>query len=157
MLDCRPMRPLLAPVLFAFLTACGGEPQDTSPEVPDPTGGQCGAVTEHDILIRARVVDQVTGAAVAGAELRLVEDTWHNPEKVWGSGITGADGVGEFTANRVVAVEDCWGVALNYNLLAQLGERIGEDALGFNSSINQAITDGSNTADVTSFPIELPP
>ncbi len=145
------------PVLFAaLLAACGGGAElDSEPAAPTQ-GGACGEVSEHDILIRARVVDSDGITPVAGAELRIVEDRWHQPERVWGSGITGADGVGEFTAAGIVSVEDCWGVALNYILTAQLGDRVASDTM-YNSSLFNAINSQTWEADTTAFPLVLPP
>lgn len=147
------MRWIGAVVLALGGAACGPSEVDSDPTTTSNTAGQCGAVTDHNIVIRAKVVDS-GGAPVANAEIRLEEDFWHNPPKTWGSAATDATGVGEFTAVNVVAVADCWGVALNYVLLAQLGDRIGED--DYNSSLYDAIISETFETDTTSFPVVLP-
>lgn len=144
----------IAAVWFGAVGAgCGDAAGESDPTTTTDPGGQCGAVTDHNITIRAKVVDG-GGAPVAGAELRIEEDYWHNPPKTWGSAVTGADGIGEFSATGIVAVEDCWGVALNYVLLAQLGDRVGED--DYNSSLYDAINSETYQTDTTSFPVVLP-
>ena len=109
----------------------------------------------EEIGAHDEVVEQDGVTPVAGAELRIIEDAYHFPEKIYGFAITGTDGVGEFDANRIVSVEDCWGVMLNYVLYGQLGERIATD--DYNSNLFNAINSETWRTDTTSFPLVLPP
>ena len=146
----RSVLPL--PLLFA----CGGNggDLDSGPTDPPDAGGQCGEVTNHDIFIRAMVVEE-NGDPVAGAELRIIEDAWHPAGESWVGGVTGPDGIGEFTAQGIVSVADCWGIILNYHLEAQLGDRIAREER-YNDSLFNAINSETWEADTTAFPLVMP-
>ena len=60
-------------VLVVGGAACGASEGESDPNTTSNPGGQCGAVTDHNIVIKAKVVDD-GGAPVAGVELRLEED-----------------------------------------------------------------------------------
>ena len=156
-LDWRPMRPNPTLLLALVLFACGGGTESTGDSLTTTDGGgQCGDVSDHNILIRAKVVEQDGVTPVAGAELRIIEDVWHFPERIYGFAITDSTGVGEFTANGIVSVEDCWGVSLNYGLYAQLGDRTASDP-SFNSSLFNAINSETWVSDTTGFPLVMAP
>lgn len=139
--------------VWVWLVACGDDraggedPADTA----GGRGGACGDVTEHDLRLRGRVLQD--GAPVQGADVRLEERAWHPGSKVFGAAVTDAGGAFVFDAPGVVSVEDCWGTVLDYVLVAVRGDARVEDPV--NSSLFGAITDGVDTVDLTNFPLEL--
>lgn len=136
------------------LGACGSS-EDTDPVdtiTDDTNDGACGDVSEHNVHVIISVTED--GVPAEGADVSLVEDAWHTPEKSWYGGVTDANGIIEFDAPNIVSVEECWGIALYYIATAQKGaELYGETDM--NSSLYGAITDEDYLADVSLFPIEL--
>lgn len=138
--------------MFFLLTvlACGGAPSETG----DSSDGtiECGASEYYDVSVKA-VVQHQTGAPLAGAEVRLEE---RDSPRTFGSGTTGADGVVEFTASQVESVPNCWGLVLDYWIVAAVdGADVAEDDM--NTELYNAISDGSYEADVTGFPLVVTP
>ena len=134
------------------LGACAEE--EVSPaETQVPTNeGACGDVSEWDVHVIISVTQD--GQPAPGADVTLVEDAWHVPDKRWYGGVTDADGLIAFDAADVVSVEECWGIALYYYAEAQKGSDL-YGRTDMNSSLFGAITDADLLADVSLFPIEL--
>jgi len=138
---------------FSLLVGgCGEAPEDPVEPVDPTNDGACGEVTEWDVQIVIAVTEN--GQPAAGADVSLVENAWHVPEKSWYGGVTDADGLLTFDAADVVSVEDCWGIALYYYAEAQKGSDL-YGRTDMNSSLFGAITDKDLLADVSLFPIEL--
>jgi len=135
-----------------ILGACASEEEPAEDTVEQTNDGACGDVSEWDV----RVIIAVTqdGQPAPGADVTLIENAWHIPEKSWYGGVTDADGLIEFDAADVVSVEDCWGIALYYYAEAQKGSDL-YGRTDMNSSLFGAITDEDYLADVSLFPIEL--
>ena len=138
-------------IMVSLLVACGGSSEDTDDS--DDLGGEggaCGEITEHNLSILGRVTQD--GQPVEGADVWIEERLWTFGQR-FGNGITDADGVFEFQAQRVVAVEDCWGTALDYVAVVVRGDDTAEDDM--NSSLFDAINSGTFSVDTTAFPIKL--
>jgi hypothetical protein len=125
---------------------CGAEVDDT-----EPVDGACGEVTEHRLNLLAKVVDG-GGLPVAGATVRLEERLW-DPRTV-GSATT--DGTGEASLSNlaITGVEDCWGTALDYVLVAEMGAQSDEENV--NSRLFGAVSVGDATVDRRDRPLVLP-
>jgi hypothetical protein len=118
-------------VLFA---ACGPDDQGLSDHDHEPAGGSgtttsvpegaCGPVHAVDLEIRGRVED-ASGLPASGVEVWLEERAWA-PTTVHGQGMTDADGHFTFPATGMPIVEQCWGFAALFHLVAQDLERYGE-------------------------------
>ncbi|MEN9787140.1 MAG: hypothetical protein RLZZ299_2404 [Pseudomonadota bacterium] len=128
------MRNVIALVGCMGAVACqgGGDSGDAM-----PVESACGAVTQHALAVEVAVVD-ATGAPVAGLPVSLEERAW--APGVRGEGTTDTEGLARFDASGVVAVESCWGTAVDYVLV--LG---GADAArvedGVNPEVRRAIVD----------------
>lgn len=133
------------------LMACGNDEDSSIPEGDDDDDGACGAITEHDVSVTGVV--HLDGAPVEGVEVRLEERNWHPGLKVFGSGLTDADGLFSFDALGVVSVEGCWGTAVDYWVAAVDGDRSAEEDV--NHGLYNAIFVGPAVLDISSFPLEL--
>ena len=136
-------------LLAVFLLACSDGEVDTG----DAPVGACGTPSQHDLTVRVAVQSEA-GALLEVIEVVLEDRAW-NPGAL-GSAITDADGEVEMEARGVTDLPDCWGTLLDYVLVAT--DPRGEYATGekdVNSSLYNAIADGSLEADVRGFPLVL--
>jgi len=127
---------------------CGSEPE---PDSDTSSGGACGAVTEH-VMEVAGLVEDSAGNVVIAANVRLEDRGWE-PGTVLGEGITDSGGSFSLTELNVTGVEDCWGVLLDYVLVAESNGKTGEKQI--NHQLFNAVVDGSMNADLSSFPIVI--
>ena len=112
-----------------------------------------GALFPCDLSVRVAVQSE-DGALLEDIEVVLEDRAW-NPGPL-GSAITDAEGEGEIDASGVTDLPGCWGTMLDYVLVAT--DPRGEYATGekdVNSSLYNAISDGSLEADVRAFPLVL--
>ena len=152
-----------------FLFACGAPapepvvmdspppPAPTTPtaetdEPDEPPDSACGDVTLHNLTIVGRVRG-VNGAAAEGANVVLEERNYFPTLTVMGKGVTDATGTFQFDVVDLVAVEDCWGVLVDYVIVAERGKERGEE--GINPSLSNAVYTGSSTVDLTSLPVVM--
>lgn len=141
-------------VVLLFVTAC--TPEADTGEAPDDTGHagtECGDPELFDIEIVAKVL--ANGKAAPGIEVAL--DDRGQTGEILGTGTTGPNGTATFTALGVTSLEGCWGIVLDYWLVATDPadtSRTVEDDM--NTELYNAIDDGTLQADVTDFPLELP-
>ena len=138
-------------LLLAALWACGDEPADEKDEdTGDPPGIQCGDATTWDVTIRARVED-ADGLGLEGVTVGL--DDRGYTYGVLGTGDSVATGDVQFVATGVTDLPGCWGIVLDYWLVAydEAGELVVEDDM--NTELYDAIADGSLLADVSGFPL----
>jgi hypothetical protein len=141
----RSALPLLA------LCACGEEPADEEQEdTGDPPGIHCGDATTWDVTVRARVED-AAGQGVEGVTVGL--DDRGYTYGLLGSGETVATGDVQFVATGVTDLPGCWGIVLDYWLVAydDAGKVAAEDDM--NTELYDAIADGTVLADVSAFPL----
>jgi hypothetical protein len=134
-------------IAFGLLVGCGSA-EDTGTDDTTPTGA-CGAVTTHDVNISG-VVHDGGGAGADGAVVSLEERSW-DPGTL-GTATAASDGTFTISAT-ITGVEDCWGTALDYWLVASGDAGTAEDAV--NQPLFNAVDDGSLTADVSGFPLVL--
>jgi hypothetical protein len=135
--------------LAILLLACSGGEVDTG----DAPLGACGTPSQHDLSVRVAVQSE-DGALLEDIEVVLDDRAW-NPGPL-GSAITDVEGEGELDASGVTDLPGCWGTMLDYVLVAT--DPRGEWATGekdVNSSLYNAISDGSMVADVRAFPLVL--
>ena len=130
----------------AALAACQGD------ETDEERQGACGDVSEHTVVLLAKVVDG-EDAPVDGATVEVVDRGWE-PGTVLGTGATDASGEVEIGGLEVTSVEDCWGTLLDYYLVVSLDEREAEKQI--NPALFNAIDGGSGRADIRSTPVTLP-
>jgi hypothetical protein len=134
-----------------LILACSGGDVDTG-EAP---AGACGTPSQHDLEIRV-AVQSVDGAFLEDIAVVLEDRAW-NPGEL-GSAITDGDGEADIDASGVTDLPGCWGTMLDYVLIAS--DPRGEWATAekdVNSSLYNAISDGSLEADVRAFPLVLQP
>ena len=160
----RPMR-----VTLLLLAACGGAKEDGTSPVDTDTGtpttdtsppptpttepqGECGDVTYWDLTVTGRVVDAL-GDPASGVEVWLEDRAWNPTTTILGQAVSGADGGFEFAVADLVSVEDCWATLLDYALVGQRGDEIGEVAM--NSVLFAAIDGGTFVADVSYPPLSI--
>jgi hypothetical protein len=139
-------------ILVALAAGCGGE----APEQTD-TGEKegCGTPSLHTVSVVYLVVDS-SGNGVSNLEVRLEERAWE--PGVLGAGETDGNGNGELLAESVTDLPGCWGTMLNYVVVASdPSGYYGDAEKPVNSYLFGAISDGSNRADLTAFPIEITP
>lgn len=135
--------------LLLALTACGdGGDTDTD---SDTDGGACGDVSTHTLSLWGLVHD-ASGAPVQGASVRLEDRGWNDGD-VLGEGTSGADGSFLLEDLEVTSVEDCWGTMLSYWVVAEEGERSGEEQV--NVWLYTAIDEGSASADASTVPVVI--
>jgi hypothetical protein len=131
---------------------CGGEKQPV-----DDSGERegCGTATIHSVAVTFAVVD-ASGNGVSNLEVRLEDRAWE--PGVLGTGQTDGNGFGELFAESVTDLPGCWGTMLNYVVVATDPSDYYADAeKPVNSYLFGAISDGSNQADLTAFPMEILP
>ena len=131
------------------LIGCGGKDEDTGAYVPPTNDGACGAVTyDNPAVVTGRIL-LPDGAPAAGATVIIEERNW-TPGTVHAEGVTAADGTYELDAALTI-VEGCWGTAVAYYLVADLGEQHGEHPLNsflFNA-IDPEAMDPDGVAEIT--------
>lgn len=139
-------------ILALAAVGCGAEP-DPQEDTSDQSG--CGVPSEHTVSLVYAVVD-AAGNGVANLAVRLEDRAWE--PGVLGSGETDGNGLGELLAESVTDLPGCWGTLLNYVVVVQDPSGYYADAeKPVNSYLFGAISDGSNIADFTDFPIEVAP
>jgi hypothetical protein len=115
----------------------------------------CGTPTTHSVTVTFAVVD-ASKNGVSNLEVRLEDRAWE--PGVLGTGQTDGNGLGELLADSVTDLPGCWGTMLNYVVIAEDPSGYYADAeKPVNSYLFGAISDGSNQADLTAFPIEVSP
>lgn len=130
-----------------MLLACGGEPTTETGDSDDGST-DCGASEYYDVTVIAQVED-AAGVAMEGVEVGIEE---RNLPREFGSGVTDAAGRVEFVASQLESVPGCWGLLLNYWIVARCdGADCAEDDM--NTELYNAIDDGTLLADVSSFPL----
>lgn len=141
-------------VVLLLLTACA--PEVETGEAPEDTGHagtECGDPEVFDIEIVAKV--EANGKAAPGIEVAL--DDRGQTGEILGTGTTGPNGTTTFSAVGVTSLDGCWGIVLDYWLVAtdpDDASRTVEDDM--NTELYNAIEDGSMQADVSDRPLELP-
>ena len=137
-------------MLCGLLMACSESTETVDTDEPVPTKGACGETTRWDI----EVIGAVTNGEgpVEGAEVRL-EERNYNAGTVHGTSVTDSDGEFVIAAIDVVSVEDCWGTLLDYHVVAESGDEIGEKKA--NTYLHTAIYNESLSADMRGFPVEI--
>lgn len=129
------------------LLACGpGATTETGDS--DDGSTDCGASEYYDVMVVARVED-AGGSPVEGVEVRIEE---RNLARDFGAGTSDVAGNVSFTASQLESVPGCWGLLLDYWIVASCdGTDCAEDDM--NTELFNAIDDGSLVADVSSFPL----
>jgi len=129
--------------------ACSGQVVDTADDSP----GACGVPSEHDVTLRVSV-QSTDGEALRDIEVVLEDRAWTLSDL--GSASTDESGEAVFGAQGVTDLPNCWGTMLDYVLVATdpLG-RWAEGEKELNSSLYNAISEGTLEADVRGFPIVL--
>lgn len=138
--------------LFVWcVVGCGTpEPMDTGPLLDTEPKGACGDVSHHDLVLTGTVLQG--DEPVEGARVVLEESVWHGGGKVFGSAISEAGGHWQLTAEQVVSVEDCWGTALAYHVVATRDEAQGR--LPVNGPLYHAIKNARSEVQIQ-FPVKL--
>ncbi|MEZ4238292.1 MAG: carboxypeptidase-like regulatory domain-containing protein [Myxococcota bacterium] len=161
----------ICPALLAI--ACSGDPKttdtgpadtgsaatsdtdtdtDTDTQGTTDTDGACGAVTRHDLTLLGAVVLASGGPAV-GASVWIEDRAWAVQTETLGTATTDDDGLFTLPITGLTSVEDCWGSALDYVVVAELGIQRGERDV--NAPLYNVILAGGDTADITASPIEM--
>lgn len=115
-----------------------------------PHTGACGEVSEWELSLQVAV--ERDGQPAAGATVSLVDRGW-SPGTVLGTATADAAGEAVLSPLTITSVEGCWGTLLDYVVTATDGTRSGEAPV--NPALFNAIDDGSLSADVRDFPIQL--
>ena len=132
-------------VLVGCALGCGADADSGSgPGVESA----CGEVAVHTLDVEVAVVD-AAGAPAVDVPVALEERAWS--PGVRGAGVTDAAGAARFGATDVVAVEDCWGTAVDYVLVLGGADspRV-EDPV--NPEVRRAIADGAGVLRLTDPP-----
>jgi hypothetical protein len=130
-----------------------GEEKEPIDDTSEQEG--CGTATIHSVAVAFAVVD-ASGNGVSNLEVRLEDRAWE--PGVLGTGQTDGNGLGELLADPVTDLPGCWGTMLNYVVVAADPSGYYADAeKPVNSYLFGAISDGSNQADLTAFPMEVLP
>jgi len=138
--------------ILALLTACTSSTDTGGGEDSDPAGVECGAPETFDVEITAKVISGKDPAE--GIEVAL-DDRGYTGD-ILGSGTTGADGKVTFTAVGVTSLAGCWGIVLNYWLVAtDPADDTRTDESDMNTELYNAIDGGSLATDVSDRPLEL--
>ena len=111
------------------------------------------AVSEIFSPVSGTVVEP-NGTPVNNAEVRLEDRGWNPSVTTMGAGQTNAQGRYDFEVPELIDVEDCWGVLLNYYIVAERGPAFGEDDV--NPSLLAAINDQSLVANLPQLVITAP-
>lgn len=153
--------------------ACAGDPTPTKPSTdhtgtPTPTdptapttdtepSGACGEIAVYDLTLTGTVVGPY-GEAAPDTDV-WVEDRGWVPGTILGTGVTDAYGAFTLTLDNVTSAERCWATLLDYVLVGErtmpAGTQSGE--LDLNSTLFNAIQDGTLAADLGAFPLTLAP
>ncbi|MEQ1500587.1 MAG: carboxypeptidase-like regulatory domain-containing protein [Myxococcota bacterium] len=137
--------------LWAMAIGCSGDGETgDSGETTDPQGA-CGDVTEIDVTISGRVVND-DGAGIPDANVQLEERNW-SPGTVHGEATTDGSGSFSMTARALPVVEGCWGTAVQFWLVGEAQDLVGEKPM--NPQIIGAFDDGSLSVDLGPFPLVL--
>lgn len=121
--------------LVLAMIGCGGGDEDTGAPEPEPTDGACGAVTyDNPATVTGRIL-LPDGSPAVGARVVIEERNW-TPGTIHAEGVTSDDGTYELDAALTI-VEGCWGTAVAYYLVAELGEQRAE--LPANSPLFNAV------------------
>ena len=149
------------PAILLLAAACGPHDEILSDHGDEPSGGSgttlpppegaCGPVHSVDMEIRGKVED-TSGLPAPGVEVWLEERAWE-PTTVHGQGMTDADGHFAFPATALPIVEQCWGFAALFNIVAQDLESYGE--IDANYPIISAWLAGEAVADFEVRPVVL--
>ena len=131
--------------------ACGGGEDPVETLTTDIYQGACGDVLEFDLIISGVV--HRDGEPTQGASVYLEESIWTRGE-TWGSVTTDADGRFSLDARNLVAVEDCWGVVIDYQLYALQGPEQGTQDM--NSPLSGAYRDSLTEYELF-YPIDIEP
>lgn len=130
-------------LILAALAACGGGGDEASTQEPTETGtdtrtigqGACGDVSQIDATITGLVAYEE--APVGAATVRLEERLWE--QKVYTTEIAGADGRVTLAGTGLWSVEDCWGSAIDYWVVADGLAPDGVTAVHGEKPVNQYI------------------
>ncbi|TVQ91888.1 MAG: carboxypeptidase regulatory-like domain-containing protein [Deltaproteobacteria bacterium] len=139
-------RSVMSLVLMVPLVSCG-----TEEEPIFSAQGACGPVTEHVLTLHVRVVD-ASGEPAEGATVTLEERNYLR--ETLGSGLSDALGEASLADLDITSVEGCWGVALDYVVVATLEERQAEARI--NPSLFNAVQHGEAEVDRRDRPLTLP-
>ena len=138
--------------LCGVIAACGGGSDDEATTDDGGGGGNtqgaCGAVGTATVQVLGRF-QLADDSPAGGAAARLEERNWNSPDLVYTTGISEASGQFDLTA-EIVTVADCWGSAVDYYVVGELGGAVGE--LAVNAFLFNAV-EGTGAGIAT---IELP-
>jgi hypothetical protein len=123
----------------------GGGTDDTSTGDTD-LNGACGEVTNHDVTVTGVV--ETAGGPAEGATVYVEERAWTGGMRM-GTAQSAADGTFTIEVADLISVEDCWGTALDYYVVAEAGDLYGER--GINSTLFNALSTGE--ADLSGAPL----
>lgn len=149
---------------FLSLAACGPRAPVTDTGTPPPTdttntqitttdpGGLCGDVTTWDVSFSG-LVTAAAGGAAAGAQVWVEERAYSAETVIYGSGTTAGNGLFTIDLDQIVSVQDCWGIVLDYYVVAQQGNATVER--GINPVLFSAIDNGTLEADISAIPLQL--
>jgi hypothetical protein len=143
--------------VLCALVGCGGgkDDEDTSGggggDGPPTGNGACGEVGEASIELLGSLSFEDESPA-AGASVRLEERNWNTPDKIYVEAVTDGDGKFDLIAD-LVTVADCWGVAVDYYVVGELGGAAGER--GVNSWLFNAAEGTGNGRATMELPIVL--
>jgi hypothetical protein len=125
--------------VIAGLVGCGGG-SDGETDGADggdgpPDDGACGEIGTAPVQVLGELA-LADGSPAGGAAVRLEERNWNNPIRVFASGTTDPAGRFELAAT-IDTVADCWGTAVDYYVIGELGTAYGER--GVNSYLFNAV------------------
>lgn len=129
------------------LSGCAGGDSD----VVDTQDGACGAPSLHAVSVQGMVVEAGTTVGYEGVAVELWDGQW-DPPSALGGATTGPDGRFSLDAAGVTDLPGCWGIVLDYTLVASLGAA--SASRDVNGPLEAAIRSGE--AAVVDVPIELP-
>ncbi|MBA2319836.1 MAG: hypothetical protein H0V89_01665 [Deltaproteobacteria bacterium] len=122
-------------VLVCAAMGCGKEASSDAEPGPD-LDGACGDVGNAVVQVLGSL-ELSDGTPAAGASVRLEERNWNFPEViVYAEGTTDAAGDFDLGAD-IVTVAECWGTAVGYYVVGELGGATGER--GVNSWLFTAV------------------
>lgn len=142
-------------LIVSVVMGCGGgsSDEDTSATDDGPaTGnGACGEVGTAAVQVLGSLLLE-SDAPAAGAAVRLEERNWDNPDRIYVESVTNAEGQFDLSA-EIVTVADCWGTAVDYYIVGDLGAAHGER--GVNSWLFTAAEGTGNGIATIELPIVL--
>lgn len=133
--------------LLGLASGCAAE--DSEPT--DTQDGACGDPSLHEVEVQGLVVEAGTTSGYDGVTVTLFDGQWDPPTSL-GVATTGADGRFVLDATGVTDLPGCWGIVLDYTLVAALGSDQVER--GVNGPLEAAVRTGQPA--VVDVPIELP-